>query len=206
MATLESLQSYYDEHAAQARKHEDQRERVTNVVLSIAGLLVGLVTFANLQLWSLIAAASVSLLGVYGFMFSGKHYERFKFHTEILQAVRTEIDRVSLEPEAEKASLSSLRRTAAVNHYKTFVWPKFSGTNDDVQANAISWIARQRLHVFWEAVHLLLVAIGLALCAAIVVKHALEGPEKALRVEVVAPVVLTQASALWPRARCALPR
>lgn len=199
MPTLESLQSYYDEHAAQARKHEEQRERVTNIVLSIAGLLVGLVTFANLQLWSLIAAGSVSLLGLYGFLFSGKHYERFKFHTAILQAVRKEIERTPNDPDYGKASLSSLRESATNKHYQEFVWPKFSGTNDKAQETATSWIARQRLHVFWEAVHLLIVVIGLALCIAVVLKHALEGSDKPTRIEIITPVVISQSTAGAPK-------
>lgn len=199
MPTLESLQSYYDEHATQARKHEEQRERVTNIVISIAGLLIGLVTFANLQLWSLIGAASVSLLGIYGFLFSGKHYERFKFHTAVLEAVRNEIERAPSHPKYGSVSLSSLRSSATAKHYREFVWPKFSGTNDDAQAAARSWIARQRLHVFWEAVHLLVVGIGLALCIAILIKHWMEGPDKPIRVEIVAPVIVTQGAVGTPK-------
>jgi hypothetical protein len=199
MPTPESLQSYYDDHASQARQHEGQRERVTNIVLSIAGLLIGLVTFANLQLWSLIAAGSIILLGIYGFLFSGKHYERFKFHTAVLQAFRKEIERAHNDPEYGKVSLSSLRASATEKHYREFVWPKFSGTNDKAQAAATSWIARQRLHVFWEAVHLLIVGIGLALCIAILLKHVLEGPDKPTRIEIITPVVITQGAAGTPK-------
>jgi hypothetical protein len=47
---MEHLQHYYDEHAQQARQHEDQRERVTNIILSIAGVLIGLITFSEFSL------------------------------------------------------------------------------------------------------------------------------------------------------------
>lgn|GEM_PF-6943042 len=53
---MENLQGYYDEHAQQARQHEDQRERVANIIHSIAGVLVGLITFAELSFGSLPAS------------------------------------------------------------------------------------------------------------------------------------------------------
>jgi hypothetical protein len=184
---LQSLQSYYDEHAAQARRHEEQRERVTNLMLSIAGLLVGLITFAKLSLWALPAAVCIVLLGAYGFLFAGKHYERFRFHTEILRAIRHEIERVSEQPDEKAKSLSDLRSEGEEKHYKDFVWPRFQGTKIKPQANARSWIARQRLHVFWEFVHLLVVAIGLALCVAIGLNPTFKEEPTPLKVQVVSP-------------------
>ena len=171
------LETYYNEHAAQARQHEDQREKMTNVVLSVAGVLIGLITFSNLSRWSLPAAGAVVLLGVFGFFASGKHYERFKFHTAIMATIRTEIDRLARQPPGTPSkSLTQLRADGASEHYQNFTWPEFSGTNSGSQARAKSWIARQRTHVFWETVHILVALIGIALCATIAIKWNLEKP------------------------------
>jgi hypothetical protein len=75
---------------------------MTNIILSINGVLIGLITFSNLSLWSVCASVSIVLLGIYGFFFAGKHYERFKYHTSIMGAVRGEIDRLYLDPQAKK--------------------------------------------------------------------------------------------------------
>jgi positive regulator of sigma E activity len=184
---MDRLQSYYDEHAAQARQHEEQRERATNLILSIAGLLVGLITFAKLSLWSLPAAVCIALLGSFGFLFAGKHYERFRFHTEIMDAIRREIERVSNDPESTPKTLSALRDDGELRHYEEFTWPSFRGSRSKPQSKARSWIARQRLHVFWEFVHLLVVVIGIPLCVAIGLGTKFRKEPKPLKVEIISP-------------------
>ena len=148
---MEHLQRYYDEHAQQARQHGDQRERATNIILSIAGLLVGLITFAELSLGSLAASLTLIALGVFGIFFSGKHYERFKDHTAIMNCIRDEIDRFWKNPSDTPASLGQLRIDGEIKHYEDFRWPKFRGSNSKYQKSATSWIAKQRVHIFWEA-------------------------------------------------------
>jgi hypothetical protein len=184
-AYLSDLENYYNEHATQARQHEDQREHMTNIVLAVSGVLVGLVTYSELSLWSLPAALTLVILGLFGFVFAGKHYERFRFHTEIMSAIRAELDRVRATPNSPVKSLSQLRSDGATQHYSSFKWPKFSGTNSVAQAGAQSWIARQRLHVFWEFVHILVAVIGIGLCVAIVAKTMAASPSKPLKIQIV---------------------
>lgn len=167
---MEPLQAYYNEHAEQARQHENQRERMTNIILTIAGVLIGLITFGELNLASLAASLSLIILGFFGFIFSGKHYERNRFHTAIMGRIRHEIDDLAAGQIQASAPLSTLRTEGENKHYEEFSWPNFHKSNSPAQRNASSWIARQRLHVFWEAVPLLVVAIGLALSIAICVK------------------------------------
>jgi len=186
---MDTLQSYYDEHAAHARNHEEQRERATNLILSIAGLLVGLVTFAKLSLLSLPAAICIVLLGIFGFVFAGKHYERFRYHTAIMEAIRLEIERMSSDPKITPKSLSELRSDGETNHYEKFTWPSFRGSRCASQATARSWIARQRLHVFWESVHVLVVVIGVALCLAIALNTKFE--PSPVKVEIVPPSTMS---------------
>jgi hypothetical protein len=167
---MSELENYYNEHASQARQHEDQREHMTNILLAVAGVLIGLITHAELSLSSLPAAVALIVLGIFGFLFAGKHYERFKFHTEIMSAIRDDIDCVKQNPKSQPKPLKDLRSAGAKKHYEEFVWPTLSKTDSKKQANARSWIARQRLHVFWEAVHVLVAVIGLALSISIVIK------------------------------------
>jgi xanthosine utilization system XapX-like protein len=194
MAGLAELQSYYDENAAQARQHEDQRERATSLILTIAGLLVGLITFAKLSCWSLPAAICIVLLGAFGFLFAGKHYERSRFHTAIMEKIRVEIEK----SEANPKSLSELREEGEKAHYDHFVWPTLRGSHDELQRGAKYWIARQRLHVFWECVHLLVVVIGVGMCLAILVNGKIE--PKPIKVEIVSPTPSVKVEMLSPAA------
>jgi hypothetical protein len=182
---VSQLEAYYNEHATHARQHEDQREHMTNVVLAVSGVLIGLVTYSELSLWSLSAALTLVILGLFGFVFAGKHYERFRFHTAIMGAIRTEIDRVRATPNSPTKSLAQLRSDGEQEHYSSFKWPKFSGTNSREQAGAKSWIARQRLHLFWELVPILVAVIGLGLCVAIVGKATATSPKEPLKIQIV---------------------
>jgi hypothetical protein len=168
-----SPEEYYNEHASQARQHESQRDRMTSIVLTVAALLTGFITYSELSVWSIPAAISLVLLGAFGFFFAGKHYERFRYHTTIMKVVRDEIDKPSTSPK----SLSDLRREGEKLHYADFRWPAFRPKTDPPQSTAVSWIARQRLHLFWEAFHILIAILGMALTLTIIGK-AIRAPEK----------------------------
>jgi hypothetical protein len=179
------LETFYKDHSDQARQHEAQRERMTNLVLAITGVLVGLVTFSKLALWALPAALTVSALGIFGYCFAGKHYERYRYHASIMQAARDEMDRLAAAPGTTPRPLSAIRSEGETKHYQKFTWPRLRGTGNPLQAQAKSWIARQRLHVFWEAVHILVAVIGVALSVAIGVKAVSGSPEEPLKVRIV---------------------
>jgi hypothetical protein len=181
---MSDLEMYYNEHAAQARQHEGQRERMTSIILAIGGTLVGLITYSELSPWSLPAAFTITLLGAFGFVFAGKHYERFRFHSAIMGAIRDEMDHHA-EPDRSAVSLSDLRKAGGSNHYKNFTWPQFGKTRDKDQADARSWIARQRLHNFWEAVHILVASLGLALMIGITIKVFVSTNKEPLKVRLV---------------------
>jgi len=180
---MDELESYYNEHASQARQHENQRERITSIILTVATILTGFITANALSSLAIIASISVSLLGMFGFLFAGKHYERSNFHTAIMKQIRNEIDRFSLNKEGGRASLQSLRAKGEQEHYTHFVWPKFSGTDSVAQKNAKSWIARQRTHVFWEMLHILVFLIGIMWTVAILSEDRSEKPP--LKVEII---------------------
>jgi hypothetical protein len=202
------LQDYYNEQASQARQHEDHRERMTNIILSINGVLVGFITFSNLSIWSLSASLSIIFLGIYGFLFSGKHYERFRYHNSIMGAIKKEMDRTHLNPALQRKTLRQIRKEGTSSHYHNFTWPIFrerkarhKSNNQQAESNntqavtnnqktikqgeAKSKIARLRVHVFWEAIHLVMILIGVGLSTAIIVKKSIGTDEKPIKVEIV---------------------
>jgi hypothetical protein len=180
---FQNHQRYYDEHASQARMHEEQRERATNIILSISGVLVALITFSKLSYGALPAAISIILLGVYGYLFAGKHYERNRLHTEIMRSIRLDIERVLTNPDEELRPMSVLRAEGERSHYKHFRWPGPDERGSGSRGGAHSWIARRRLHVFWELIHVAIAVLGLALCISIFLNDKLGDHEKPTKVE-----------------------
>lgn len=63
---MNSLHSFYAEHAEQARQHETQREKMLSMILGVASVLIGLITFNEMALASLPAAITLVALGVFG--------------------------------------------------------------------------------------------------------------------------------------------
>lgn len=86
---------------------------------------------------------------------------------------------------AKPCPILSRNPVAEREHYAHFRWPWFSGSRSESQRNAVSWIARQRLHIFWEAVRLLIVFIGLALLACIFIKALFVPGEEPQKIEIV---------------------
>ena len=165
LATSEQLQLFFEEHASQAMKHEEQREKATNLVLTIAAAMTGLVTYSKLSIFSLPASLAIVFVGGIGYFFSGKHYERARMHTEVLRQIRLEMDK-----DQSDRTLSQLTRTGRDHHYLNFRWPLFKA-DEASQIAAPAWIARQRLNAFWDALHLFVVLIGIGLTSAILVAH-----------------------------------
>ncbi len=199
----ETLINYYNEHAAQARAHEEQREKMTNIILSIAGVLIGFVTFANFSIWSITASLSISLLGVYGYFFSRKHYERNRMHVQILRQVRKELDKVENDPNVNVIETKYLRKIGEHYHYKTF--GQKTGKTDQgpdqfvldyllqkgedpfvySRANSRSWIARSRTYRFWEGLHLLIILLGIVLSVSILLKSEVDPKQsKSSKIEI----------------------
>jgi ATP/ADP translocase len=188
MEKADLYRNMYEEHAEQARKHEEQRERITGLVLSIVSILIGFITFAKLSIVSLAVSIPIIMLGAYGYFFAGKHYERFKLHTKIMRAMRHELDALSMNDNHTGKSIAVLREEAEAKHYREFIWPTFSGGRSAAQNNATSWIARQRLHVFWEAIHLMIIVIGICLTISIVAKQFIADEPEIIKVQIIDPI------------------
>jgi len=167
---MPQLQAYYDEHASQARQHENSRHQITALVLAITGALVGIVTSVKLAANAWPAASALVVIGLAGYFAAAKYYERFRFHTSIMEAIRGEIERL-MAGGVGVTPLSVLRHRGENWHYKNFVWPGWFRTRSNAQANAGSRIARARTHMFWELLHLAVVLLGVILLVMIAYNH-----------------------------------
>ncbi len=131
------LLAFYNEQTTQARHHEEQRATMTNVVLAVAGAATGLTSFKDADVLHLPLALFLVGVGCYGAIFSAKHYERNRYHSELARQYRRTLERVM--PGA-KIDRDEVRK----EHAKKF--PRLT-----------SW----RLNWFWVAIPLLAVALGI---------------------------------------------
>ncbi len=149
------LWRFYEEHAAQARQHENLRATVTSTLAGIAAAVVGLAGIGGLHGADIPAGIVVTMLGLLGVALSTKHYERNRFHTSILGATRSEIDRVHSARRAGVRDTTSVRREGVEKHQQDFhvVGSKASSP----------WIGI-RLHLLWLGLPL-----GVTLTGALVI-------------------------------------
>jgi hypothetical protein len=81
----------------------------------------------------------VVVLGIYGAVFSRKHYERNRFHTTIMAGFRD-----ALEASLTGAPLRSIRDAAEKKHNARF-----------------PWLSGWRLHLFWDGLSVAVAVAGL---------------------------------------------
>lgn len=172
MNRIDALQNMYNEHATQARQHEDQRERMTNLIAGITTVLVGLITYSKLSIYSLPSALLLLYIGIHGWRFSLKHYERNRLHVRILKEVRKEIDldlglaSNPTNPTVSTRNLEAIRKAAEEDHYKHHPAPP-----SEIQIKAANKIARSRLYRFWSDLPLVAALIGAGLSIAITIHY-----------------------------------
>ena len=149
MEEKDFLWDFCKEHLAFCRHHEVQRETVTRIVIIVASALVGVITFdKTLNVYDLPLSIMVILIGVFGAIFSSKHYERFSFHLNRFRRFRSEITKNFPE-----LNLTQLH------------------TEADKESNLqFPVLSRHRLNQFWVLLHILIALIGVLLSIAALVK------------------------------------
>jgi hypothetical protein len=132
----------YQEHCTHMRHHETQRSTVAASILTIAAVVVGVITFdKQIVPTDLPLSVLLIVLGAFGALFSAKQYERASMHTERARRYRDAIDSM-----LDGAPLKKLKRAADEDHAKAF--PRLESL---------------RLNRFWGALYLLLSLLGVAL-------------------------------------------
>jgi hypothetical protein len=129
-----------NEEYSQARQHETQRASMTTIGVTLSVAAIGFITFdSKLSAIDLPLALIVVGIGVFGFFFTLKHYERFQFHIE-----RSRVYRGKLEGFYPAADIGSLRSWAESKHKKKF--PR---------------LFQIRLYWFWLGIHASIGLLGL---------------------------------------------
>jgi hypothetical protein len=137
-----ALWNMCQEHYTQGRHHETQRAGVVSAILAIATALTGLVTFdKTLSSSDLPMTLGLILLGVFGFGFSMKQYERFRLHMARAREYRNALD--ALLP---GSPLRELKRRADTSHETEF-----------------RGLEPLRLHYWWASLNLFVAALGVVL-------------------------------------------
>lgn len=145
----EYLWRMVNEHMTQARHQETLRSSMTTLLLSLSGAIVGFIIFDK-ELSSTDLAPSILLLflGVFGIIFSAKHYERFNFHIARVRAYRSALDKCF--PDVQWKAL----REAADEYHE----PRFPR------------LVKQRQHKLWLVLHGVNASLGLILTTVILLK------------------------------------
>ena len=156
----EVLLRFYEEHAAQARQHEDHRERFTNLLLILCAAAIGLIGSQPDGWLALVAAGTLVILGLFGRLFSLKHYERNRLHATFMKWARDAIDSelgLAPDPELDKLSLGQLRSKAKAMHYQDYPH------RDRLAVPPPAWTARRSVHEFWAGIPTLVAMVGVVI-------------------------------------------
>lgn len=151
---VNGLWRFYEEQAAQVRQHEDLRATVSSTLAAISAAVVALAGVGGLNRADIPAGLVVALLSALGVALSLKHYERNRFHAEIMGTTRKEIDRVSFAGSSVKAT-KALRDAAKEEHEREH--PRTS---------------RMRLNILWLGL-----PIGVGLIGVLVIVLSIVGVE-----------------------------
>lgn len=119
----------YAEHVTQARQHETQRERMTALIVAIAGAGVAFASQNGLTRSDLLLTLPIIALGIFGASFSRKHYERNRMHVAIASAYLLQIDTDIYKPRnaaekrhSEKPEFRRLYRRHLHRYWEELCW------------------------------------------------------------------------------------
>jgi len=119
-AIVADLWHFYDEHATQARQHESLRATVTGTLAAIAAAVMALAGIGGLSAADIPAGLIVVLVGVLGVALNLKHFERNRWHADVMWAVQAEIERLRAPRLAAAQPMSVLWRTTKETHAAEF--------------------------------------------------------------------------------------
>lgn len=78
----------YKEQMAYCRHNEAQRSIMTNLILVISAVILGLIFHEGKLLDNLHFSYLLTILGIFGIFFSQKHYERWRLHDSLSDEYR----------------------------------------------------------------------------------------------------------------------
>lgn len=146
MDAKDFLWGMYQEHVTHARQHEDQRERMTGAVAALSAAALALAASAPPPLLAKSqAGVLLVVLGLYGALFSLKHYERFRRHVTFAGLYRNNLETMLKELPISGVDL------------------KDDGDRCHLARPLFKRLAALRLHWFWVGLPLMIAAGGVLL-------------------------------------------
>ena len=106
---FELLWRLYDDERTFARHHETQRTQAAGLVIAVSAGLIGFISFDNkINVADIPSAFLLIVLGIFGVVFTQKHYERTRLHLyrayEYFHAIDALIKDVEIESLRNKAN------------------------------------------------------------------------------------------------------
>ena len=135
------LWNLYAENWTQVR-HQTQRSTMSSLVVVVSGAIITLVTADKcVNIYDLPLAFLLVVLGVFGWFFSAKQYERSQLHVERVRGYRAMLDQ----------ALPNARIVASKLEADETIRAKFPKMH------------LERASIAWQALHGMLVLLGIAL-------------------------------------------
>lgn len=169
MKDVQVLHELYKEQRDLSIHHENQRATMSNLMLTADTILIGLIALDNsLNRKDLAVALAVVFLGIFGALFTLKHYERFRFHRHRSRLLRKAIDAAlrwsELHSNDDRGIREEIRRTLELDPDKSaHLLGSLVEMANDSYKNQGHFLAETDLHKFWAAPHLVIAAIGLVI-------------------------------------------
>ncbi len=133
---------FYREHGLWSRHQESQRAVVSNFMITISAALIGFVLFdKEVNRIDVPITILVSLIGMFGALFSYKYYERFNFHDSRINAY--------------KCLLNEMLGSIELNDVETKA--------DEMNKKRFSVLSKHGLYAFWIAFHSMIFISGILL-------------------------------------------
>lgn len=158
---LDVLRDCYKEHVDQARHHENQRERMSALVVAITAALVSVISHESLAFQTLPLALLLIPLGIFGLAFSRKHYERNRLHTTIARSYLSAIGQELAAPSATITAtvFDDIHKAGRQKHKECY----------EKKQKRDPTVTEWRLHTFWNGLHILIIMLGIILSGCIIV-------------------------------------
>jgi len=147
MDNINIIMEFYKEQLAFCRHVEGQRSTMTNIILVVTAILLGF-TFNDGVIiksnWPF--PALIILIGIFSYLFSMKHYERFKLHDKLSDRYREIIEKMVSEADVNREEINAeLSKEFGVIH-------------------------NQRLNAYWKGIPVAVTVLGIGSLALLIVK------------------------------------
>ena len=130
---------FYKSHESSMLSHESQRANMTNIIISLCSIIIGIVATLDSGGHKVSLSLLIPLLGLFGYLFSLKHYERFSWHLACSNSYREKLH--VMYPH------SVIDRNLIRKELK----------------NRFGWVHKSRLNKYWSSIHLVIITIGIGL-------------------------------------------